>query len=73
MRANLIYNPNSGGTDGVSPDELCAGLAAAGYDPVYEPTNSEADLDALLKRVEGRVVAVVAPAARRYKSEPGSS
>jgi diacylglycerol kinase family enzyme len=58
MRANLIYNPNSGSSNQVTPEDLLNALASAGYEPVYTATSSEEDLDRLLPDAEGLVVAV---------------
>lgn len=58
MRANLIYNPNSGSSNQVTPEALVAALADAGFEPVYTATSSEEDLDKLLADVEGLIVAV---------------
>lgn len=55
--ATLIYNPNSGGADEISARELQDALHAAGFEPVYEATSSERDLDPILEDVEGLVVA----------------
>ncbi len=57
MRANLIYNPNALGSGVVSPDVMAQALIQAGYEPVYEATTCEEDLDSILTRnVEGLVV-----------------
>jgi diacylglycerol kinase (ATP) len=56
MRANLIYNPNSGLMNGSDPDDLVEALKKAGYDPVYEATAAESDLDGLLENPEGMVL-----------------
>lgn len=56
MEATLIFNPNSGGNSQVSPDDLLTALEQAGYDPVYRPTNSEADLPPILEDASGLVV-----------------
>lgn len=60
MRANLIFNPNSGSISqiGVNPEALVSALEAAGFEPVYEATSREEDLDPLLKDVEGLLVVV---------------
>lgn len=56
MQATLIYNPNSGGTGAIPPEELLQALREAGYEPRYEATETEEELDALLAGVEGLVV-----------------
>jgi diacylglycerol kinase family enzyme len=58
MQTTLIYNPNSGGNGIVNPEELLKALEAAGYQTVYEPTETEDDLDRVLDRKEGLVVIV---------------
>jgi diacylglycerol kinase family enzyme len=58
MDAVLIYNSNSGGIDGATPEELQEALHRAGYDPVYRATKNEQDLDEILTGLnEGLVVA----------------
>lgn len=49
MKARLIYNPNSGNTDELTPQELSEALRSAGYPVDYQETCSEGDLDELLK------------------------
>ena len=60
MRANLIFNPNSGSITqiGANPETLVSALEAAGFEPVYEATSREEDLDPLLKEAGGLVVVV---------------
>jgi diacylglycerol kinase family enzyme len=48
MDATLIYNPNAGRLDLVTPRQLEAGLGEAGYAVEYTPTKEVADLDAAL-------------------------
>ncbi len=56
MKATLIVNPNSGGGEKVTPEEMMEGLVRAGYEPVFLSTSSEEDLDTMLKGVSGLVV-----------------
>ena len=56
MRATIIYNSNSGGSGAISPDQIAEELARIGFNPIYHATSSEADLDAVLKRIHGLVV-----------------
>lgn len=57
MEAILIYNPSAGNVDRITAEVLEDGLRKAGYYPVYEATDSEADLDPILENVGGLVVA----------------
>jgi diacylglycerol kinase family enzyme len=56
LQATLIYNPNSGGTDRLTPTELSDALVMAGYQPVYRATTREEDLDNVLDGSHGLVV-----------------
>lgn len=56
MQATLIYNPQSGVTEKVSPEEIQEALSKAGYDPVYRSTSREEDLDQALADVKGLAV-----------------
>lgn len=56
MQATLIYNPNSGGTNNITPEELQEALREVGYEPRYEATETEQDLDAVLAAAQGLVV-----------------
>jgi diacylglycerol kinase (ATP) len=56
MRANLIFNPNSGLVNGADPQDLVEALFQAGYEPVYEATSNEEDLNSLLTNPEGLMV-----------------
>ena len=56
LRAALIYNPTAGGNAAASSDDLVAALAAAGFEPDFRPTASEADLDAALEAPADLVV-----------------
>jgi diacylglycerol kinase (ATP) len=56
MQATLIYNPNSGGTGKITPEELSEALSEAGYDPVYRSTGHEEELDQALRDIQGLVV-----------------
>ena len=56
MRANLIFNPNSGLVNGTEPGELVKALQEAGYEPVYQATASEEELDDLLLDPSGLMV-----------------
>lgn len=56
MQATLIFNGDSGGAGKVDPDKLQQMLREVGYLPVYRATADEADLDEVLKTVEGLVV-----------------
>jgi diacylglycerol kinase family enzyme len=57
MLATLVYNLTAGGGNQASPDDLVAWLAQAGFQPVYEATSSEEDLNAVLGQANGLVVA----------------
>jgi diacylglycerol kinase family enzyme len=57
MNATLIFNPNSGLVNLVTPRQLEEALRAAGYAVDYQPTSGEEDLDEVLEDVEGLVVA----------------
>jgi diacylglycerol kinase family enzyme len=56
MKAHLIYNPHAGSVEMVTADDLLAALESAGYDPSYQPTEEEADLDQVLAEAQGLVV-----------------
>lgn len=56
MKATLIYNQNARSTDDHSVEILQDALHAAGYDPVYTPTEKEEDLDSALAGAEGSLV-----------------
>jgi diacylglycerol kinase (ATP) len=56
MRANLIYNPNSGLLNDVQPEDLQLALSQAGYEPIYSLTNKEEDLDPIIAGAEGLLV-----------------
>ncbi|MCA9968821.1 MAG: hypothetical protein KC425_01335 [Anaerolineales bacterium] len=56
MQATLIYNKTAGQTNALTPDDLLDALREAGYEPVYRPTETMADLDTALDGVTGLVV-----------------
>jgi diacylglycerol kinase family enzyme len=56
--ATLIFNSHAGNTSKITPDEILEALKQAGYDATYIPTESESDLDGVLKNVEDTVVVV---------------
>lgn len=56
-KATLIYNPNAGWLDLVTPRQLEEGLQEAGYVAEYRPTEEVEDLDAALAH-PGEVVVV---------------
>ena len=56
--ALLIYNENAKSTRSMTLESLEAALYDAGYDPVSHATRSEDDLDPILAKAEGLVVAV---------------
>lgn len=56
MKATLIYNENARSTDAHSVEILQDALHAAGYEPVYTPTEKEDDLDDILAEAEGGLV-----------------
>ena len=56
MKATLIVNPNSGGAEKMTPEEMMESLVEAGYQPVFLSTSSEEDLDSILKDTSGLVV-----------------
>lgn len=53
--ATLIFNPQAGGTGRSSPDELLGALRELGYRAEYRPTDTEADLAAVLAGARGTV------------------
>lgn len=57
MKATLIYNPNAGWLDLVTPRQMEEGLERAGYDAEYRPTERVEDLDDVLAE-PGEVVVV---------------
>jgi diacylglycerol kinase family enzyme len=57
MNATLIFNPNSGLVNLVTPHQLEDALHAAGYEVDYRPTSCEEDLDEVLEDVEDLVIA----------------
>jgi diacylglycerol kinase family enzyme len=57
MQATLVYNPNAGRTARIEVEDLLAALKSAGFEAWYSPTDSEDELDAVLREVEGLVVA----------------
>jgi diacylglycerol kinase (ATP) len=56
--ATLIFNSHAGNASKITPDEIVGALKQAGYDATYTPTESETDLDGVLKNVEDTVVVV---------------
>ncbi len=56
MKATLIYNTAAGQTSSLTPDDILGALHNAGFDPVYQATTEEADLDEVLQSIEGLVV-----------------
>lgn len=56
MQATLIYNPHAGLMPQLEAGEILDALKSEGFDPVYRPTESEADLDEALSGVRGLVV-----------------
>jgi diacylglycerol kinase (ATP) len=56
MKATLIYNANARSTDTHTVDDLQEGLLAAGYEPVYTPTEAEDDLNEALRLADGGLV-----------------
>ncbi|HLE15516.1 MAG TPA: diacylglycerol kinase family protein [Anaerolineales bacterium] len=57
MQATLVYNPNAGRTAQVGVEDLLGALKNAGFEAWYSPTDTEDELDATLRNVEGLVVA----------------
>ncbi len=59
MQATLIFNESAGalGNGNVTADELQDALRQAGFFPVYEATEQESDLDRILQKAQGLVVA----------------
>ena len=57
MKATLIFNPNSGLVNLVTPRQLEEALRGAGYEVDYRPTCCEEGLDEVLEDVEGLIVA----------------
>lgn len=53
--ATLIFNPQAGGTGRWNPDELLGALRELGYRAEHRPTDSEADLAAVLASAAGTV------------------
>lgn len=58
MEASLIYNPNSGGAKKVEASAFMKALYDIGFDPVHRYTASEDDLDKVLEKADGLIVAV---------------
>lgn len=58
MEASLIYNPNSGGAKRVEAVKFLEALYNAGFNPVHRYTATEDDLDDVLEKADGLVVAV---------------
>lgn len=56
MEAHLVFNPNSGGAEKLTPEMLKEALNKAGYQPVYQATTCEEDLDEVLQHADGLVV-----------------
>lgn len=56
-RARLIYNSTAGRASRIRPDDLLAALSDAGFSTVYDPTSSEAEIDAALQGEGDLVVA----------------
>ncbi|HSM56605.1 MAG TPA: diacylglycerol kinase family protein [Candidatus Sulfomarinibacteraceae bacterium] len=59
MKATLIYNTNARATGQVSEESLQDALRDAGYEPVYQRTESEYDLDGALASCDGGLVVTV--------------
>lgn len=58
MEASLIYNPNSGGAKKVEAIKFMEALYEVGFNPVHRYTASEDDLDKVLDKADGLIVAV---------------
>lgn len=56
MQATLIYNQQAGNSNGPGPQQILEALRQVGYDPVYHPTSTEADLDVALAEARDLVV-----------------
>ncbi len=56
MQATLIYNSQAKNTASLTADDILNALRQAGYDPLYSPTEKEADLDKVLTDVKDLVV-----------------
>lgn len=59
MQATLIFNETAGalGNGNLTAEELQDALRQAGFVPVYEATEQESDLDRILQKAEGLIVA----------------
>ena len=58
MKANLIYNPNAGGTAKIDLDSLLAAFQEIGWEVTHLLTTVEEDLDKVLKNIEGPLIVV---------------
>lgn len=57
MQATLIFNPHSGGSHAINPQEIIHLLSEQDFDPVYKATNSKHDLETALHDTQGVIVA----------------
>lgn len=57
MRATLIHNPNAGGANALSSNDLLLTLKNAGYEAWYSPTETPEELDQVLAQPTDLVVA----------------
>ncbi|GGJ27829.1 diacylglycerol/lipid kinase family protein [Deinococcus roseus] len=55
MEATLIYNQNAGGSNRITPEALIDALSGIGYQPVYQATSCEDDLEKALQDARGAV------------------
>ncbi len=58
MKANLIYNPNAGGTTKIDLDSLLVAFKEIGWEVTHLLTTTEEDLDKVLKDIEGYLIVV---------------
>lgn len=56
MQATLIFNPNSGGSHAINPQEILNLLSKQDFDPVYKATDSKQDLEAALQDTQGVIL-----------------
>lgn len=58
QEAHIIYNENAGGNNGPSVEEIQKALQESGFSATYTVTENQEEVDEVLEKVEGIVVAV---------------
>lgn len=58
MKANLIYNPNAGGSQKVDLDSILASFRDIGWEVTHLLTTTEEDLDKVLKDISGYLIVI---------------